>query len=36
VAAGADNAVDRALPLLEAFSRSIIVAGNSPQQAYAS
>jgi 3-hydroxyisobutyrate dehydrogenase-like beta-hydroxyacid dehydrogenase len=35
VAAGAGKAMDRARPLLEAFSRSIAVAGNSPQQAYA-
>jgi len=36
VAAGADKAVDRARPLLEAFSRGITVAGNEPKQAYAS
>jgi 3-hydroxyisobutyrate dehydrogenase-like beta-hydroxyacid dehydrogenase len=35
VAAGAEKAVDRARPLLEAFSRGITVAGNSPEQAYA-
>jgi 3-hydroxyisobutyrate dehydrogenase-like beta-hydroxyacid dehydrogenase len=35
VAAGADKAVDRARPLLETFSRSITVAGNTPQQAFA-
>jgi len=35
VAAGVEEAVDRARPLLEAFSRSITVAGNSPQQVYA-
>jgi 3-hydroxyisobutyrate dehydrogenase-like beta-hydroxyacid dehydrogenase len=35
VAAGAGKAVDRARPLLEAFSRGITVAGNSPQEAYA-
>jgi 3-hydroxyisobutyrate dehydrogenase-like beta-hydroxyacid dehydrogenase len=36
VAAGADKAMVRARPLLETFARSIIVAGNSPQQACAS
>ncbi len=36
VVAGADKAVDRARPLLEAFSRGITVAGNEPKQAYAS
>jgi 3-hydroxyisobutyrate dehydrogenase-like beta-hydroxyacid dehydrogenase len=36
VAAGADEAMLRARPLLETFARSITVAGNSPQQAYAS
>jgi 3-hydroxyisobutyrate dehydrogenase-like beta-hydroxyacid dehydrogenase len=35
VAAGADMAVDRARPLLEAFSRGITVAGNTPKQAFA-
>ena len=35
VAAGADNAVRRALPLLEAFSRGISVVGTEPRQAYA-
>ena len=35
VAAGADKAIDRARPLLEAFSRGIAVAGKEPQQAYA-
>jgi 3-hydroxyisobutyrate dehydrogenase-like beta-hydroxyacid dehydrogenase len=35
IAAGADKAVDRARPLLEAFSRGITVAGKEPQQAYA-
>jgi 3-hydroxyisobutyrate dehydrogenase-like beta-hydroxyacid dehydrogenase len=35
VAAGADKAIDRARPLLEAFSRGITVAGNEPRQAYA-
>ncbi|MGD0891554.1 MAG: NAD(P)-binding domain-containing protein [Terracidiphilus sp.] len=34
VAAGADKAVDRARPLLAAFSRGITVAGKEPQQAY--
>ena len=35
VAAGDDNAVNRARPLLEAFSRGITVAGKEPRQAYA-
>jgi 3-hydroxyisobutyrate dehydrogenase-like beta-hydroxyacid dehydrogenase len=35
VAAGADEAVARARPLLEAFSRGIIVVGKEPHQAYA-
>lgn len=35
IAAGADKAVDRARPLLEAFSRKITVAGKEPQLAYA-
>ena len=35
VAAGADEALDRARPLLEAFSRGITVAGNHPPQAFA-
>ncbi|MFZ0744467.1 MAG: NAD(P)-binding domain-containing protein [Terracidiphilus sp.] len=35
VAAGADKAVDRARPLLEAFSRGITVVGKEPKQAYA-
>jgi 3-hydroxyisobutyrate dehydrogenase-like beta-hydroxyacid dehydrogenase len=35
VAAGADTAVDRARPLLEAFSRGITVVGNEPRQAHA-
>ena len=35
VAAGADKAVDRARPLLEAFSRGISVAGKEPRQAFA-
>jgi 3-hydroxyisobutyrate dehydrogenase-like beta-hydroxyacid dehydrogenase len=35
VAAGNDKAVDRAHPLLEAFSRGITVAGQEPYQAYA-
>jgi 3-hydroxyisobutyrate dehydrogenase-like beta-hydroxyacid dehydrogenase len=35
VAAGADEAVERARPLLEAFSRGITLAGNSPKQAFA-
>jgi 3-hydroxyisobutyrate dehydrogenase-like beta-hydroxyacid dehydrogenase len=35
VAAGADKALDRARPLLAAFSRGITVAGKEPQQAYA-
>ena len=35
VAAGTDNAVDRARPLLEAFSRGMTVVGNEPRQAYA-
>ena len=35
VAAGADNAVNRARPLLEAFSRGITVVGSEPRQAHA-
>ncbi len=35
VAAGAGNAVDRARPLLQAFSRGITVVGNEPKQAFA-
>jgi 3-hydroxyisobutyrate dehydrogenase-like beta-hydroxyacid dehydrogenase len=35
IAAGAGKAVDRARPLLEAFSRGITVAGDEPQQAFA-
>jgi 3-hydroxyisobutyrate dehydrogenase-like beta-hydroxyacid dehydrogenase len=35
VAAGADKAVDRARPLLEAFSREIDVVGKDPTLAYA-
>jgi 3-hydroxyisobutyrate dehydrogenase-like beta-hydroxyacid dehydrogenase len=35
IAAGADTAVERARPLLEAFSRSITVVGTEPWQAYA-
>ena len=35
VAAGADKAVARALPLLAAFSKEIIVAGHEPHQAFA-
>jgi 3-hydroxyisobutyrate dehydrogenase-like beta-hydroxyacid dehydrogenase len=35
VAAGADRAVNRARPLLEAFSRGITVVGKAPSQAYA-
>ena len=35
MAAGADKAIDRARPLLQAFSRGITVAGKEPQQAYA-
>jgi 3-hydroxyisobutyrate dehydrogenase-like beta-hydroxyacid dehydrogenase len=35
VAAGAESAVNRARPLLEAFSRGITVAGREPSQAYA-
>ena len=35
VAAGADKAVARARPLLEAFSRGITIAGNQPHQAFA-
>ena len=34
IAAGADQAVDRARPLLETFSRGITVVGKEPQQAY--
>jgi len=35
VAAGAESAVDRARPLLAAFSRGITVAGKEPYEAYA-
>ena len=35
VAAGADEAVNRARPLLEAFSREITVVGKEPRQAHA-
>jgi 3-hydroxyisobutyrate dehydrogenase-like beta-hydroxyacid dehydrogenase len=35
VAAGADIAVDRARPILAAFSRGIAVVGKEPQRAYA-
>jgi 3-hydroxyisobutyrate dehydrogenase-like beta-hydroxyacid dehydrogenase len=35
VAAGADRVVDRARPLLEAFSRGITVVGKEPRQAHA-
>jgi 3-hydroxyisobutyrate dehydrogenase-like beta-hydroxyacid dehydrogenase len=35
VAAGTDRAVDRARPLLEAFSRGITVVGKEPRQAHA-
>ena len=35
VVAGADKAVDRAIPLLDAFSREITVVGKEPQQAFA-
>jgi 3-hydroxyisobutyrate dehydrogenase-like beta-hydroxyacid dehydrogenase len=35
IAAGADKAVHRARPLLEAFSREITVVGEEPQQAFA-
>ena len=35
IAAGADNTIARARPLLEAFSREITVVGNDPQQAFA-
>ena len=35
VTAGADEAVDRARPLLEAFSRGITVVGKEPRQAHA-
>ena len=35
VAAGADKAVDRARPLLEAFSQGITVVGIHPQEAFA-
>jgi 3-hydroxyisobutyrate dehydrogenase-like beta-hydroxyacid dehydrogenase len=35
VAAGTDGAVDRARPLLEAFSRGISVVGTEPRQAHA-
>jgi 3-hydroxyisobutyrate dehydrogenase-like beta-hydroxyacid dehydrogenase len=35
VASGADRAVDRARPLLEAFSRGITVVGKEPRQAHA-
>lgn len=34
IAAGADEAVERARPLLEVLSRGITVAGNVPQMAY--
>jgi 3-hydroxyisobutyrate dehydrogenase-like beta-hydroxyacid dehydrogenase len=34
VAAGAQNAIDRARPLLETFAREITVAGKEPKQAY--
>jgi 3-hydroxyisobutyrate dehydrogenase-like beta-hydroxyacid dehydrogenase len=34
-AAGADNAIDRARPLLDTFSRGITVVGKDPQQAFA-
>jgi 3-hydroxyisobutyrate dehydrogenase-like beta-hydroxyacid dehydrogenase len=35
IAAGADKALARARPLLEAFSREVTVVGKEPQQAYA-
>lgn len=35
VVAGTDQAVDRARPVFEAFSREITVAGKQPRQAYA-
>lgn len=35
VVAGADQAVERARPLIEAFSRGITVAGNEPETAFA-
>jgi 3-hydroxyisobutyrate dehydrogenase-like beta-hydroxyacid dehydrogenase len=35
VAAGADKAVARARPLLEAFSRRVTVVGKEPHHAYA-
>jgi len=35
VAAGAEKAIDRARPLLEAFSRGITVVGDQPRQAHA-
>jgi 3-hydroxyisobutyrate dehydrogenase-like beta-hydroxyacid dehydrogenase len=35
IAAGADEALERARPLLEAFSRGITVVGKEPSQAYA-
>jgi len=35
VVAGADKAVERARPLLEAFSRGITMVGKEPQQAFA-
>jgi 3-hydroxyisobutyrate dehydrogenase-like beta-hydroxyacid dehydrogenase len=35
VVAGADHAVGRACPLLDAFARSITVAGKEPRQAFA-
>ena len=35
VAAGADEAVERARPLLEAFSRGITVVGSEPREAFA-
>ncbi len=34
IAAGVDKSVDRARPLLEAFSRGITVVGKEPRQAY--
>jgi len=35
VAAGADDAVERARPMLAAFSRGITVVGNEPRMAFA-
>ena len=35
VAAGVEQAIARARPILEAFSRGITIAGNQPQQAFA-